>query len=89
MEDVLSSGRQDYAYWDMRYDSAFQGMKAVVKKVAPFDEAAKLWEDSIAMKEQGYALCDVARKYHITEEQAKETIKAIDRSLRIRYGLRA
>ena len=89
MEDVLSSGRQDYADWDMRYDSAFQGMKAVVKKVAPFDEAAKLWEDSIAMKEQGYALCDVARKYHITEEQAKETIKAIDRSLRIYYGLRA
>lgn len=89
MEDVLNSGRQDYADWGMRYDCAFQDMKAVVKKVVPFDEAAKLWEDSIAMKEQGYALSDLARKYHITEEQAKETIKAIDRSLRIHYGLRA
>ena len=87
MEDVLSSGRQNYADWETRYDSAFQYMKAVVKKVAPFEDAAKLWEDSIAMKEHGYALCDVARKYHITEEQAKETIKAIDRSLRIHYGL--
>ena len=89
MEDVLSSGRQDYADWDMRYDSAFQDMKAVVKKVAPFEEAAKLWEDNIAMREQGYALSDVARMYHITEEQAKDKIKAIDKSLRIYYGLRA
>ena len=89
MEDVLSSGRQDYADWDMRYYSAFQDMKAVVKKVAPFEEAAKLWEDNIAMREQGYALNDVARMYHITEEQAKDKIKAIDKSLRIYYGLRA
>jgi hypothetical protein len=29
----------------------------------------------------------VARKYHITEEQAKETIKAIDENLRRHYGL--
>ena len=89
MGDVLSSGSQDYADWETRYDSAFQYMKAVVKKVAPFEDAAKLWEDSIAMKEHGYALCDVARKYHITEEQAKETIKAIDENLRRHYGLRA
>ena len=88
MEDVLSSGRQDYADWNTRIGSAFQAMKAVVKKVAPFEEAAKLWEDYIAMKEQGYAMSDVARKYHITEEQAKEKIKAIDHSLRRHYGLR-
>jgi RNA polymerase sigma factor (sigma-70 family) len=87
MEDVLSSGRQDYADWNMRYDSAFQDMKAVVKEVAPFEEAARLWEDNIVMREQGYALSDVARKYHITEEQAKETIKAIDENLRRHYGL--
>jgi RNA polymerase sigma factor (sigma-70 family) len=88
MEDVLSSGRQDYADWSTRYDSAFQYMKAVVKKVAPFKEAAQLWEDNIYMKEQGYSLSDVARKYHITEEQAKDKIKAIENSLRIHYGLR-
>jgi hypothetical protein len=40
------------------------------------------------MKEQGYALSDVARKHHITEEQAKERIKEIDKSLLIHYGLR-
>ena len=88
MEDVLSSGRQDYADWNTRHDSAVQDMKAVVKKVAPFEEAAKLWEDYIVMNEQGYALSDVARKHHITEEQAKEKIKAIDKSLCIHYGLR-
>lgn len=88
MEEVLSSGNQDYADWSTRYDSAFQYMKAVVKKVAPFEEAAKLWMDNIAMKEQGYALSDVARKYHITEEQAKERIKDIDKRLLIHYGLR-
>jgi hypothetical protein len=87
MGDVLSSGSQDYADWETRYDSAFQYMKAVVKKVAPFEDAAKLWVDYIAMKEQGYALSDVARKHHITEEQAKETIKAIDENLRRHYGL--
>jgi len=88
MEDVLSSGCQDYADWDIRLDSAFQDMKAVVKRVAPFEDAAKLWVDYVVMKEQGYALSDVARKYRITEEQAKEEIKAIDKSLRIHYGLR-
>lgn len=88
MGDVLSSGSQDYADWATRYDSAFQYMKAVVKKVAPFEDAAKLWVDYIAMKEQGYGLSDVARKHHITEEQAKERIKEIDKSLLIHYGLR-
>ena len=88
IEDVISSGCQDYADWDIRLDSAFQDMKAVVKKVAPFEDAAKLWVDYVVMKEQGYALSDVARKYRITEEQAKEEIKAIDKSLRIHYGLR-
>ena len=88
MEDVLSSGCQDYADWDIRLDSAFQDMKAVVKRVAPFEDAAKLWVDYVVMKEQGYALSDVARKYRITEKQAKEEIKAIDKSLRIHYGLR-
>ena len=88
MEDVLSSGCQDYADWDIRLDSAFQDMKAVVKRVAPFEDAAKLWVNYVVMKEQGYALSDVARKYRITEEQAKEEIKAIDKSLRIHYGLR-
>jgi hypothetical protein len=88
MEDVLSSGNQDYADWSTQYDFAFQHMKAVVEKVAPFEDAAKLWVDYIAMKEQGYALSDVARKHHITEEQAKEKIKAIDKSLLIHYGLR-
>lgn len=88
IEDVISSGCQDYADWSSRYDSASQDMKAVVKKVAPFEDAAKLWVDYVVMKEQGYALSDVARKYRITEEQAKEEIKAIDKSLRIHYGLR-
>lgn len=88
MGDVLSSGSQDYADWETRYDSAFQYMKAVVKKVAPFEDAAELWVDNIAMKEQGYALSDVARKHHITKEQAKERIKEIDKSLLIHYGLR-
>lgn len=88
MEDVLSSGCQDYADWGTLYDSASLDMKAVVKKVASFEDAAKLWVDYVVMKEQGYALSDVARKYRITEEQAKEEIKAIDKSLRIHYGLR-
>ena len=88
MEDVLSSGCQDYADWRIQCDSAFQDMKAVVKKVAPFKEAAQLWEDYIVMKEHGYSLSDVARMHHITEEQAKEKIRDIDKSLRIHYGLR-
>jgi hypothetical protein len=40
------------------------------------------------MKEQGYALSDVARMYRITVEQAKEAIKTNDMRLRKHYGLR-
>ena len=80
MEEVLSSGRQDYADWGSQYEAAFQEIKAVVRKVAPFEDAAKLWVDYIVMKEQGYALSDVARMYRITVEQAKEAIKTIDTS---------
>ena len=72
MEEVVSSGRQDYADWDSQYEAAFQEMKAVVKKVASFEDAANLWVDYIVMKEQGYALSDVASMYRITVEQAKE-----------------
>lgn len=88
MEEVLSSGRQDYADWGSQYEAAFQEIKAVVRKVAPFEDAAKLWVDYIVMKEQGYALSDVARMYRITVEQAKEAIKTIDMRLRKHYGLR-
>lgn len=88
MEEVLSSGRQDYADWGSQYEAAFQEIKAVVRKVAPFEDAAKLWVDYIVMKEQGYALSDVARMYRITVEQAKEAIKNIDMRLRMHYGLR-
>ena len=88
MEEVVSSGRQDYADWGSQYDAAFQEMKAVVRKVAPFEDAANLWVDYIVMKEQGYALSDVARMYRITEEQAKEAIKTINMRLHKHYGLR-
>ena len=88
MEEVVSSGRQDYADWGSQYEAAFQEMKAVVRKVAPFEDAAKLWVDYIVMKEQGYALSDVARMYRITVEQAKEAIKTIDMRLRKHSGLR-
>ena len=88
MEEVVSSGRQDYADWGSQYDAAFQEMKAVVRKVAPFEDAANLWVDYIVMKEQGYALSDVARMYRITEEQAKEAIKTINMRLHKHYGIR-
>ena len=88
MEDIVSSGSQDYADWATRYDYEFQNMKDVVKKVAPCISDAQLWEDHIVMKAQGYALSDVARKYHITAELAKEKIKAIDESLYKHYGIK-
>ena len=88
MEDILSSGTQDHADWATQYDYEFQNMKDVVKKVAPCISDAQLWEDNIVMKAQGYALSDVARKYRITAELAKEKIKAIDESLYKHYGIK-
>ena len=66
----------------------YQNMKDVVRKVAPCESDAQLWEDNIVMKAQGYALSDVARKYRITAELAKEKIKAIDESLCKHYGIK-
>lgn len=77
MEDELSSGCQDYADWDSRYDSAFKAAKAQVEK-AFFPEAADLWEDYITMKELGYTLNDVAKKHHVTTERAKDLIGKIN-----------
>lgn len=82
MEDVLSSGCQDYADWDIRYDSAFKAAKARIKKVF-FPEAADLWGDYITMKELGYTLSDVAKKHHVTTEWAKELIGKINTYLEI------
>lgn len=88
MEEVVSSGRQDYADWNAMYGSAFQELKAVAKKLAPFEDAFIIWNDYLTMSELGYTLCDVAKKNHVTEEKAKEKIKDLNMRLSQYYGLR-
>ena len=82
MEEVLSSGCQDYADRDIRYDSAFKDAKARIKKEF-FSEAADLWEDYITMKELGYTLSDIAKKHHVSTECAKDRIGKINTFLEI------
>ena len=81
MEDILSSGTQDHADWATQYDYEFQNMKDVVRKVAPCESDAQLWEDYIAMTAEGYGMIDVARKRRITEELAKDKINGVFKSL--------
>ena len=80
LEDVLPSGHQDYADWDARYESAFTAMKARVK-MAFFADAADLWADYFLMTEKGYTLSDVAKRHHMSEEQAKNLIADINQKL--------
>jgi DNA-directed RNA polymerase sigma subunit (sigma70/sigma32) len=87
-EEVLSSGCQDYTDWNAMYGSAFQELKAVAKKLAPFEDAFIIWNDHLTMSELGYTLCDVAKKNHVTEEQAWEKIKDLNMRLSQHYGLR-
>jgi hypothetical protein len=79
----------DYEYdadWDIRYDMAFKEIKAMVEKKF-FAEAANLWEDNLVMRELGYTMSDVAKRYNVTEERAKELIKKINQYLGKRYKL--
>lgn len=88
MEEVMSSGRQDYADWNAMYGSAFQELMSMAKKLAPFEDAFIIWNDYLTMSELGYTLCDVAKKNHVTEEKAKEKIKDLNMRLSQYYGLR-
>ena len=79
----------DYEYdadWDIRYDTAFKEIKAMVEKKF-FAEAANLWEDHLVMRELGYTISDVAKRYNVTEERAKDLIKKINQYLGKRYKL--
>lgn len=78
--EMVSSGCQDHADWDVRYDSALKAMKAQVKEDF-FEEAANLWEDYLTMKELGYTLSDVAKKHHVNVERAKVLITKINSRL--------
>jgi len=43
-----------------------------------FPEAIELWKDSITMREQGYTMADVAKKYNVTEENAWDKVRTIN-----------
>ena len=83
--DVLDSGYQNHADWNVGCESAINTIKAMVKK-AFFADAADLWVDYFLMKEKGYTLSDVTKKHHVSEEQAKEKIKKINQWLSERYN---
>ena len=46
-----------------------------------------MWEDHLVMRELGYTMSDVAKRYNVTEERAKELIKKINQYLGKRYKL--
>lgn len=79
-EDILSSGRENSADWDVRYEQAFTTMKARVEREF-FGEAACLWEDYIVMRELGYCIADVARKHNVSVDCAETLIHRINHSL--------
>ena len=66
--------------WNIRYEQAIDSLKAKVKSKF-FPLAADLWADYVMMKEQGYALHDIAQKYNLTEEMVKSLIKDINHFL--------
>ena len=84
VEETISSGCEDHADWNIRYEQAMQKMKAEVEKVF-CKEAADFWEDCIEMKELGYTMTDVAKKYHLTTEYAERRLDSIQQMLRESY----
>lgn len=82
--ETMNSGSEDHADWDIRYEQAKQIMKAKVEK-AFYKEAADFWEDCVEMKELGYTMTDVAKKYHLTTEYAERLLNSIHQMLRESY----
>ena len=78
--DLISADHQYNADWNIRYEQAMDSMKARVSREF-FPQGADIWADYVMMKEQGYALHDIAQKYKLTEEKVKSLIKDINRSL--------
>ena len=83
-EDVLKSGRESGADWDVRYEQAFKVLVAQVEKDF-FKEAARLWEDYIVMKELSYGIADVAKKHNVSADYAESLIRRINHSLAARF----
>ena len=77
--DMISAGSEYNPDWGIRCKQAIDSMKAKVKSKF-FPQAADLWADYVMMKEQGYALHDIAQKYKLTEEMVKSLIKDINHS---------
>ena len=75
--EVLDSSCENRADWDIRYASALNDIAAQVEQES-FPEAIELWKDSITMREQGYCMADVAKKYNIPEEIAWEEVRSIN-----------
>lgn len=83
-EDVLNSGRESGADWDVRYEQAFKVLVAQVEKDF-FKEAARLWEDYIVMRAVGYDTTDVAKKHNVSADDAESLIRRINHSLAARF----
>ena len=78
--EVLDSSCENRADWDVRTETAINGIAAqVAQDFCP--EAAQLWKDHITMREQGYCMADVAKKYNIPEEIAWEEVKSINNNI--------
>ena len=78
--EVLDSDCENRADWGIRYESALTGLAAQVEQDF-FPEAAQLWKDSITMREQGYCMADVAKKYNVPEDYAWDMVRSINNRL--------
>ena len=78
--DMISAGSECNPDWNIRCKQAIDSQKAEVKhKYCGWK--ANLWADYVMMREQGYALHDIAQKYRLPEEMIKSLIKDINQSL--------
>ena len=78
--DMISAGSECNPDWNIRCKQAIDSQKAEVKhKYCGWK--ANLWADYVMMREQGYALHDIAQKYRLPEEIIKSLIKDINQSL--------
>lgn len=79
--DTMCLEHKFNADWDVRYATAFEEKKAIVSKLFS-EEAACFWADYLQMREKGCSLGDVAKKYRVSEERAKQLLGQIMQGLR-------
>lgn len=78
--DFIPSNCVDAPDWRLMRESEIAEAKEILSE-RYFNEVASLFEDALRMHNKGYALYDIAKKHHVSEDVVKSLLRDISRDL--------